>query len=69
MSTALPLVAYPDLESQVRALEEEGYVYLPGVLDDREVTALRTATKSSMSHMINRHWNTHNATKKPMINP
>ena len=43
MSTALPLVAYPDLESQVRALEEEGYVYLPGVLDDREITALRTA--------------------------
>jgi ectoine hydroxylase-related dioxygenase (phytanoyl-CoA dioxygenase family) len=43
MSKALPLVAYPNLESQVRALEEDGYAYLPGVLDDQEIAALRDA--------------------------
>ena len=33
MPQALPLVAQPDLPSQVNAVERDGYVYLPGVLD------------------------------------
>ncbi len=43
MSNALPLVAHPDLESQVQALEDDGYVYLPGTLEAEEVAALRDA--------------------------
>ena len=41
MAKALSLVAYNDLESQVEALERDGYVYFPGVLDAEEVAELR----------------------------
>ncbi|MBX3012547.1 MAG: phytanoyl-CoA dioxygenase family protein [Caldilineaceae bacterium] len=43
MSTCLPLPVYPDLAGQVKAMEEDGYVYLPGVLDAAAVAALRMA--------------------------
>jgi ectoine hydroxylase-related dioxygenase (phytanoyl-CoA dioxygenase family) len=39
----LALVAYPDLASQVEALERDGYVYLPSVLDADEIAELREA--------------------------
>ena len=29
MADALPLIAYPDLESRVKAVEEDGFVYFP----------------------------------------
>ena len=41
MAKALSLVAYDDLESQVEALERDGYVYFPGVLDADEIAKLR----------------------------
>ena len=41
MPQALPLVAQPDLPSQVNAVEQDGYVYLPGVLDRDQVAELR----------------------------
>lgn len=41
MSTLLPLHAYVELADQVKALEEDGYVYLPGVLDATEIADLR----------------------------
>ena len=41
MPQALPLVAQPDLSSQVEAVERDGYVYLPGVLDRDQVAELR----------------------------
>ena len=41
MAKVLSLVAYNDLESQVEALEKDGYVYFPGVLDAEEVAQLR----------------------------
>ena len=41
MPQALPLVAQPDLASQVNAVEQDGYVYLPGVLDDDQTAELR----------------------------
>ena len=41
MAKVLSLVAYTDLESQVEALERDGYVYFPGVLDAEEVAQLR----------------------------
>ena len=41
MADALPLVVYGDIESRVKALEDDGYVYLPGVLDTGEIAALR----------------------------
>ena len=40
MAKALSLVAYNGLESQVDALERDGYVYFPGVLDAEEVAEL-----------------------------
>ncbi|MCZ6680852.1 MAG: phytanoyl-CoA dioxygenase family protein [Candidatus Poribacteria bacterium] len=43
MSKALPLIAYPDLEAQVKAIENDGYVYFPGVLNAEEVAELRAA--------------------------
>ena len=42
MAKALSLVAHDDLESQVEALERDGYVYFPGVLDADEIAVLRT---------------------------
>ena len=41
MAKALSLVAYNDLESQVEALERDGYVYFPRVLDTDEIAELR----------------------------
>ena len=41
MAKALSLVAYNDLESRVEALERDGYVYFPNVLDAEEVAELR----------------------------
>ena len=41
MPQALPLVAQPDLPSQVNAVEQDGYVYLPKVLDRDQVAELR----------------------------
>ena len=38
---ALPLVAQPDLPSQVRAVQEDGYVFLPTVLDADQTAELR----------------------------
>jgi ectoine hydroxylase-related dioxygenase (phytanoyl-CoA dioxygenase family) len=43
LHTALPLSVYPDLAGQVKAMEEDGYAYLPGVLDAAEVAELRAA--------------------------
>ena len=43
MAEALELTAYPDLESRVEAIERDGYVYYPGVLDAEEVAELRAA--------------------------
>ncbi|MYK16735.1 phytanoyl-CoA dioxygenase family protein, partial [Candidatus Poribacteria bacterium] len=41
MAKELSLVAYNDLESQVEALERDGYVYFPNVLDTNEIAELR----------------------------
>ena len=41
MDNALPLIAYPDLANRVKALEDDGYVYLPGILNADEVRDLR----------------------------
>ena len=48
MAKALLLVAHNDLESQVEALERDGYVYFPGVLDADEIAELR-ATMGSIT--------------------
>ena len=41
MYQVLPLESYPDLDSQVEALERDGYVYLPEVITREEVAELR----------------------------
>ena len=41
MAKTLSLVADQDLESQVEALEREGYIYFLGVFDALEVDELR----------------------------
>ena len=41
MPQALPLVAQSDLPSQVNAVEQDGYVYLPRVLGSDQVAELR----------------------------
>ena len=41
MAKVLSLVAHNDLESQVEALERDGYVYFPSVLDADEIAELR----------------------------
>ena len=41
MAKALSLVVHNDLDSQVEALERDGYVYFPGVLDADEIAELR----------------------------
>jgi ectoine hydroxylase-related dioxygenase (phytanoyl-CoA dioxygenase family) len=43
MSTGIPLIAQPDLASQVEAIERDGYVYLPAMLDADEVAEVREA--------------------------
>ena len=46
MAKALSLVAHNDLESQVEALERDGYVYFPDVLNAEEVAELRATDGS-----------------------
>ena len=41
MVETLELVGYPDLESRIEALERDGVVYFPGILDAEEVAELR----------------------------
>ena len=41
MVANLPLVNHPDLESQIEALKEDGYVYFQGVLEPDEIMELR----------------------------
>src|SRR4029079_7780492 len=43
MSNTLPLIAYPDLAGQVKAMEEDGYAYLPAVLNADAIDRLRAA--------------------------
>jgi ectoine hydroxylase-related dioxygenase (phytanoyl-CoA dioxygenase family) len=43
MVKALPLVAHPDRASQVKAIENDGYVYLPRVINTEELAELRAA--------------------------
>ncbi len=40
MARPATLVAYDDLDSQVEALERDGYVYFPGVLNTKEIAEL-----------------------------
>jgi ectoine hydroxylase-related dioxygenase (phytanoyl-CoA dioxygenase family) len=40
-TAALPLVGHSELADQVRAVEEDGYAYLPAVLDREQVAELR----------------------------
>ena len=42
MVETLDLVAYPDLESRIEALERDGVVYFPGMLGADEVAELRS---------------------------
>jgi len=41
MTAALPLVVHNKLKDQVAALENDGYVYFPKVINDSEIAALR----------------------------
>ena len=41
MAGPLPLTASPDLEGRIPALENDGNVYIPSVLDGDEVSELR----------------------------
>lgn len=41
MAQALPLIAYPDHETRVNAIEEEGYVYFPNVLNAEEIAEMK----------------------------
>ncbi|RKU35950.1 dioxygenase [Candidatus Poribacteria bacterium] len=43
MSQALPLTAYTELEQQVTAMEEDGYAYLPKVINAEQLAELRKA--------------------------
>lgn len=43
MSNALSLVAYPTLARQVQAMEEDGFAFLPGLLNAAEIAELRAA--------------------------
>lgn len=43
MNNSLQLVTYPDLVSRVKALENDGFVYLPGMLSVDEIAELRAA--------------------------
>ncbi|NKB69377.1 MAG: dioxygenase [Candidatus Latescibacteria bacterium] len=47
MAEALPLVVQPDLASQVSAVENDGYVYLPGVIGEEQIARLR----QTMTHL------------------
>ena len=41
LATPIPLVHYPDLQRQVRAMRDDGYVYFPGILSAEEISELR----------------------------
>ena len=41
MEQSLPLVEYHDLESQVKAVERDGYAYFPNVLKAEEIAELK----------------------------
>ena len=41
MARALELTHYPDLPSQVEAIERDGFVYFPNYLNSDEVAKLR----------------------------
>ncbi|MBM3264091.1 MAG: phytanoyl-CoA dioxygenase family protein [candidate division Zixibacteria bacterium] len=57
MPDPLPLVAFPDLTSRVEALERDGYVYLPKVLDTEKIALLRSRmdTLESLPESYDRH--------------
>ncbi len=57
MAKALPLVASPELESQVKAIENEGFVYFPGVIKSTEIAELRAAMDrlTAISESFDRH--------------
>lgn len=57
MSQALPLVAYSDLEGQVKAMEEDGYAYLPKVIEGEQLAELRAAMDrlTAISASFDRH--------------
>ena len=58
MAEAVPLVAYPDLDSRVRALETDGYVYFPGVLSADDVASLRAQMDKlePIQESFDKHW-------------
>ncbi|HJP31326.1 MAG TPA: phytanoyl-CoA dioxygenase family protein [Candidatus Latescibacteria bacterium] len=41
MTQPLPLVHYPDVADQARAVRDDGYAYFPGILSPEEVAELR----------------------------
>jgi hypothetical protein len=57
MAKALSLVAQPDLESQVRAMETDGYAYLPAVINAAEVVELRACMDelTAIAESFDRH--------------
>ena len=65
MAKALSLVAHNDLESQVEALERDGYVYFPGVLNAEEVAELRATMDrlETIPECLDRHQTPQNGGK------
>jgi ectoine hydroxylase-related dioxygenase (phytanoyl-CoA dioxygenase family) len=65
MAKALPLVIYEDLDSQVEALERDGYIYFPGVLDAGEVAELRATMErlDTIPECFDRHQTPENGGK------
>lgn len=57
MPEALPLTAYPDLNGRVRAMETDGYAYLPNVLNAAEIADLRAAMErlTAIPESFDRH--------------
>ena len=41
MTKSLPLVAYQHSQEQIEAVERDGFVYLPNVLNDEEIETLK----------------------------
>ena len=65
MAKVLSLVAYNDLENQVEALERDGYVYFPNVLDTEEVAELRATMDrlETIPECLDRHQTPENGDK------
>ena len=65
MAKALSLVAHNDLESQVEALERDGYVYFPSVLNAEEVAELRATMDrlETIPECLDTHQNPENGGK------